>query len=487
MSNDYLKRVASWEETTNKTLDEVKWFVKEFDRTEVRNLSAIEKLEFRPTWGIVLDTLLWGWLPKWALVEIAWPNSSWKTTIAIMTIKTMQEKYDLQVMNLLLEMIDITWPQLNKEKVRLALSKIITWAELGKQKKKADLMSKIIDECLNNWENKLSKEDKVRLETIQDEIDDILINKGHSVYIDVEWALTKWWAERFGLDDNKITVVNANTAETVFDALEWILWKDYFEIIVLDSIWAIGTKAEDEASMEQQTMWLKARVLAKWMRKIWFRHDFFLNSVSKPTFILVNHVYATMDQWKPLDSAGWNGIKYAFSTRIFVSRVWSKYVFAWDQVLDENVSLRNPDEQIGTTVRFDIIKNKVTSPNWRAETKLIFKQPTLKDGSMYDKVTIWFNKYEELTDWLLEEQILVALNSKTYSIEAKHFPEEFVSKETIQNLKFDWEAYTWFFKAFSKEMKENQEFFDLLMNAYQKAQESKMKIEIEEIDLDDLR
>jgi len=40
-----------------------------------------------------LDLALWGWYPNWRIVEIYWPESSWKTTLTLHAIAEMQKKW----------------------------------------------------------------------------------------------------------------------------------------------------------------------------------------------------------------------------------------------------------------------------------------------------------------------------------------------------------------------------------------------------------
>ncbi len=43
----------------------------------------------------VLDIILWGWYPEWRVVEIYWPESSGKTTIALHAIAQIQKRWEV--------------------------------------------------------------------------------------------------------------------------------------------------------------------------------------------------------------------------------------------------------------------------------------------------------------------------------------------------------------------------------------------------------
>jgi len=71
----------------------------------------------------------------------------------------------------------------------------------------------------------------------------------------------------------------------------------------------MAARAEDEASMDQQSMGLKARVINRGMRLI-NKAKYILNAKSQPSIIMINHVYATMDQWAPEETPGGSGLKF---------------------------------------------------------------------------------------------------------------------------------------------------------------------------------
>ena len=46
------------------------------------------------SWSYVLDIILWGWYPEGRIVEIYWPESSWKTTLALHAIAEVQKRWN---------------------------------------------------------------------------------------------------------------------------------------------------------------------------------------------------------------------------------------------------------------------------------------------------------------------------------------------------------------------------------------------------------
>jgi len=52
---------------------------------------AIQKVETFSSWSLGLDIALWGWYAKWRIIEIYWPESSWKTTLTLHAIAECQK------------------------------------------------------------------------------------------------------------------------------------------------------------------------------------------------------------------------------------------------------------------------------------------------------------------------------------------------------------------------------------------------------------
>lgn len=55
--------------------------------------NAKQKLETTPSGSLKLDLALWGWYAKWRIIEIYWPESSWKTTLTLHAIAEVQKAW----------------------------------------------------------------------------------------------------------------------------------------------------------------------------------------------------------------------------------------------------------------------------------------------------------------------------------------------------------------------------------------------------------
>lgn len=62
----------------------VVWFFWDLQQVEVKKIS---------TWILSLDLITNGWIPEWRIIEVFWPQASWKTTAAIKFLIEVQNKY----------------------------------------------------------------------------------------------------------------------------------------------------------------------------------------------------------------------------------------------------------------------------------------------------------------------------------------------------------------------------------------------------------
>jgi recombination protein RecA len=87
------------------------------------------------------------------------------------------------------------------------------------------------------------------------------------VYIDAEHRYDPEWFKLTGVDLSRLVVQRPNYGEQAMDLV--IYWcKANADVIVLDSLAALVPLAEDEESVEKQSMGMQARMLSKAFRKI---------------------------------------------------------------------------------------------------------------------------------------------------------------------------------------------------------------------------
>lgn len=116
-----------------------------------------------------------------------------------------------------------------------------------------------------------------------------LLPDHESVFINVEGRYDRVWAQKQGVDTDKLWLVNPPTGEAALDIAEEIINKvDNLSILVLDSLAALTPIAEMERSVEDNLMGVQARLIGKFMRKCTLAINNQRRKDVKPAIILLN-------------------------------------------------------------------------------------------------------------------------------------------------------------------------------------------------------
>ncbi len=213
----------------------------------------------------VLDLILGWWYPEGRIVEIYWPESSGKTTIALHAIAEIQKKGEV------------------------------------------------------------------------------------AAFIDAEHALDPHYAKKLGVNTDELLLSQPDHGEQALQIAEELAKSGAVKMIVIDSVAALVPRAEVEWDMGDSYMWLQARMMSQWLRK--------LASVLAKTdtmCVFINQI--RMKIWvmfgNPETTSGGNALKFFASQRVEIRR--------WDKVMEDK-------EQIGYLARIKIVKNKIFAPFKTAE------------------------------------------------------------------------------------------------------------------------
>jgi len=223
------------------------------------------------SWSYVLDLILWGWYPEWRVVEIYWPESSGKTTIALHAIAEIQKR----------------------------------------------------------WET--------------------------AAFIDAEHALDPQYARTLGVNTDELLLSQPDFWEQALQIAEELAKSWAVKLIVIDSVAALVPRAEVEWDMWDSYMWLQARMMSQWLRK--------LASILAKTWttcVFINQI--RMKIWimfgNPETTPWWNALKFFASQRIEIRK--------WDKIMEEK-------EQIWYLAKIKIAKNKISAPFKTAELPVKWK------------------------------------------------------------------------------------------------------------------
>jgi len=91
---------------------------------------------------------------------------------------------------------------------------------------------------------------------------------GTAAFIDVEHALDPNYAKSLGIDLDNLLISQPDAGEQALDIAEMLIRSNAVDIVVLDSVAALVTKAELEGDMGDTHVGLQARLMSQALRKL---------------------------------------------------------------------------------------------------------------------------------------------------------------------------------------------------------------------------
>ncbi len=276
----------------NVAIEEAKKTIeKEFGKGSIMTLSDnvdYWKVNTFTSGSYIIDSILWGWYPHGRILEVYWPESSWKTTLALHAIAEIQKKWEF------------------------------------------------------------------------------------AAFIDAEHALDPEYAKKLWVDTDNLLLSQPDYGEQALQIAEELAKTWAIKLIVIDSVSALVPKAEVEWDMWDSHMWLQARLMSQWLRKLasilskTWTSVIFINQIRSKIWIMF---------WNPETTSWGNALKFFASQRVEIRR-WEK--------IEEN------KEQIGYKAKIKVVKNKIAPPFRNAEVVIKFDQWIDKVSDMID-AAMFFN------------------------------------------------------------------------------------------------
>ena len=91
---------------------------------------------------------------------------------------------------------------------------------------------------------------------------------GEAVFIDVEHALDPVYAQALGVDIDSLLVSQPDTGEQALEICEALVRSGAIDVVVIDSVAAMVTKAEIDGEMGDSHVGLQARLMSQALRKL---------------------------------------------------------------------------------------------------------------------------------------------------------------------------------------------------------------------------
>src|ERR1700693_4299495 len=141
---------------------------------------------------------------------------------------------------------------------------------------------------------------------------------GTAAFVDVEHALDPQYAQGLGIDLDSLLVSQPDTGEQALDIAEMLVRSNAVDVVVVDSVAALVTKAELEGDMGDTHVGLQARLMSQALRKLTpVVHK------SKTVLVFINQVRHTiggMPHAPKETTTGGKALKFYASLRIEVRR-----------------------------------------------------------------------------------------------------------------------------------------------------------------------
>ena len=178
---------------------------------------------------------------------------------------------------------------------------------------------------------------------------------GKAAFIDAEHALNPDYAEKMGVQLDGLAISQPDSGEEALNLIIKFIESKTVDVIVLDSVAALVSKAEIEGDVGKQLMGEKARMMGQAIRKMTG-----LAAKAGVILIFINQIRMKMGGLpftNPETTPGGMALKFACSVRIEIRRT--------DKIKDK-------EEIVGNNVKAKIVKNKVAIPFKVAEFSLVF-------------------------------------------------------------------------------------------------------------------
>ena len=205
---------------------------------------------------------------------------------------------------------------------------------------------------------------------------------GLAGFIDVEHALDPQYARRLGVNLDDLLVSQPSSGEEALRICETLIRSNALDVIVIDSVAALVTKAELEGEIGDATVGAQARLMSAALRKLTA-----LISKARTTCIFTNQIREKIGVMfgNPETTPGGKALKFYSSVRIDIRRI--------------SAIKQTDGTVIGNRTKVKVVKNKVAPPFTEAEFDIMYNEGISNVGALLD-LALEKNILEKRGSWI---------------------------------------------------------------------------------------